>query len=111
MNVRDYVFNIGDEVITVDGVHGKITSICDCEMCKKRGFFEPTWVEEDEEGDVWDISYYDAVEEFPTFYKIGNYRFSDFDKEAAIESIKYTEWWLGQLKKRLAFMEELEKGN
>ena len=41
MNIKDYKFNVGDEVITTDGQHGKIVEICNCESCRSRGFLEP----------------------------------------------------------------------
>ena len=39
---QKYTFHVGDEVITDDGRVGKITSICTCDRCKTRGFYEPT---------------------------------------------------------------------
>lgn len=43
MKDNNYEFRVGDEVETVDGMSGKIVSICHCERCAERGFFEPKW--------------------------------------------------------------------
>lgn len=43
MKDNNYEFRVGDEVETVDGMAGKIVSICHCERCAERGFFEPRW--------------------------------------------------------------------
>lgn len=43
MKDNNYEFRVGDEVETVDGMSGKIVSICHCERCAERGFFEPRW--------------------------------------------------------------------
>lgn len=110
MNISDYVFNVGDEVITIDGERGYISSICDCERCKERGFFEPVWLDED--GDPCDITNVEAEGGFSSYYKIGNYRFNPFNKdgEYGVKSqIASVEGWLARLKKRLALIEELEK--
>ena len=42
LNLLDSTFKVGDIVITDDGRVGFIKSICDCERCKARGFYEPT---------------------------------------------------------------------
>ena len=34
-------FKIGDEVITSTGEIGRIVGICTCDLCKRRGFYEP----------------------------------------------------------------------
>lgn len=55
-NVIDIEFHEGDFVENNDGKIGYISSICHCDECKKRGFFEPT------------IKYSDGTEDY-----IGNY--------------------------------------
>ena len=41
-NTTDIQFHEGDFVESSDGKIGYISSICHCDKCKKRGFFEPT---------------------------------------------------------------------
>ena len=41
-NITDIQFHEGDFVESSDGKIGYISSICHCDECKKRGFFEPT---------------------------------------------------------------------
>ena len=41
-NTTDIQFHEGDYVENKDGEIGYISSICYCDECKKRGFFEPT---------------------------------------------------------------------
>lgn len=41
-NITDIQFHEGDFVENKDGKIGYISSICHCDECKKRGFFEPT---------------------------------------------------------------------
>ena len=41
-NITDIQFREGDFVENSDGKIGYISSICHCDECKKRGFFEPT---------------------------------------------------------------------
>lgn len=107
MNINDYVFNIGDEVITANGEKGKIVDICKCEHCEERGFYEPTW--EDEDGDLLWITDYEAAHGFWNFYKIGEYTFGNLNKSRVADSIKMYERSLEQLRGRLAVIEELEK--
>lgn len=107
MKPQDYIFNVGDEVITVEGEKGTITRICDCSECRKRGFLEPLW--KNENGDVLCISHYDAVEDFYAYYKIGDYHFNPFNKNRVIEAIKGHESYLSDLRKQLKTIEELEK--
>ena len=95
-DIRGYKFKIGDEVITTEGKVGKIISICDCDKCKARGFYEPFWVAEDSE---WSrcISKFTAEDGFYGFYKIGKYRFNDFDKNSVLSAIDDCENRLKQL--------------
>ena len=107
MNINDYVFNIGDEVITVEGVRGKIVDICRCERCLDRGFCEPRWA--DETGEEWYITISDANQAFSSFYKIGRYHFSPFDKDKVEKDIAHFESIVNDLEKRLEFMDEIER--
>lgn len=108
MNPKDYEFHVGDEVITTEGVRGKITKICTCENCTQRGFYEPVW-EEDERDREHYISIYDAEFGFSLFYKIGKYRFSDFDRAEVLREMTYCEDELKRLRKQLRVMEEMEE--
>lgn len=107
-NLQDYKFNIGDEVITTDGMRGTITDICECERCKERGFCEPVWVDEyDEEVFITNVT---VRMNFPGYYKIGNYRFHDFNKNNVQVNIDFHEAELARYKKQLKFIEEYENG-
>lgn len=111
MSVKNYCFEIGDEVITTEGETGKIVDICRCEKCAKRGFFEPIWVKDGDKYQKY-IDIYDANNGFNSFYKIGKYRFNDFDKAEILRSMASYEAELKQLRKQLKLIEELEaKGN
>ena len=107
MNIKDYEFHIGDDVITTEGIRGKITNICTCQRCESRGFYEPFWTSKDNDYEhciVKDI----AEMNFSGFYKIGKYRFNDFDKGEVLQSMAYHEKELKQLKKQWRLIEELE---
>lgn len=71
----EYNFKVGDEVITADGCVGVITSICDCEYCKARGFLEPQV--ETKIGDYIWVSNFHKENGFCDFYKIGDYVFGN----------------------------------
>lgn len=82
--LKEYDFKVGDEVITSTGQVGVIESICDCERCKKRGFYEPNVKLTKGVYDIY-ITDNDKNNNFSSFYKIGKYKFGNIDKE----SIKY----------------------
>ena len=107
MNIKDYEFHIGDEVITTEGIKGKITSICTCDRCQERGFYEPFWTCED---DKWEhcIDKFTAECGFNGYYKIGKYRFNDFDKGEVLREMASYEDGLKRLRKQLKVIEELE---
>lgn len=109
MDINDYRFKIGDEVITTDGIRGKITDICECKWCKQRGFYEPVW-KEDDTGEVRHISHHHAEKGFPLYYKIGERYFSEFDMAGVQKEIAYHEEHLARYKKALSvIVEEAEK--
>ena len=110
MNIKDYEFHVGDEVITTEGVRGKITNICTCSMCEERGFYEPSWIAEDGKYEHC-IDIYDAKSGFSSFYKIGKYRFSDFNKGEILREMASYEDGLKQLRKQLKAIEELENNS
>ena len=72
MECNNYEFCVGNEVETVDGMVGKIVSICHCERCAKRGFFEPKWETPDGEYSAY-ITVYQANHDFPSYRRIGKY--------------------------------------
>ena len=79
------VFKVGDKVITSDGRTGTITSICECESCKKRGFYEP----EVDFGDYTDyIMISDKEDGFKSYYQIGDRVFGNLDEEPVIKELE-----------------------
>ena len=101
-----YKFNIGDEVITVDGRRGEITDICECERCQDRGFCEPVWIDDD--GDEIFITDCDLRSNFSIYHKIGNYYFAPFEKDSLNKDIEYCESLLTKYRRMLKTIEELE---
>lgn len=57
-NTKDIQFHEGDFVENKDGKIGYISSICHCDECKKRGFFEPT------------ITYLDGTTDYISNYSV-----------------------------------------
>lgn len=106
MDIKDYKFNVGDKVVTIDGVVGKITSICDCDHCTERGFFEPFWVDDD--GRSRNIGNYEAKRGFREYHQIGEYYFHEFDRSVVLSDIAAYEKELKRLKKQLRTIELLE---
>lgn len=114
MNISKYEFNIGDEVITIHGVRGKIIDICHCKECQKRGFFELIWEIDDETcSDVAVKTDYitniEAENNFVHFHRIGKYQFNDIDKSDVLYAIGYFEKQMHSMKERLKFIESLEE--
>ena len=87
MKDNNYEFRVGDEVETVDGMSGKIVSICHCEKCAERGFFEPLW--ETTDGKYSDyITVYQANHGFPGYRRIGKYVWNhDANEEKSTKNI------------------------
>jgi hypothetical protein len=100
-----YEFNIGDEVITTDGVRGVIVDICYCAECMARGFHELVW--EDEDGNKEWITNLDRRWGFNSFYKIGNYKFAALDRAHVVSQIAAHEKIIAEYKKQLALIDEL----
>lgn len=67
---KEIIIRTGDKVITADGRVGRVTSVCECEDCAERGFFEPTYMIK---GDP--VEHYISIGQyrkgFPDFYLIG----------------------------------------
>lgn len=93
-------FKVGDQVITADGRTGVIESICDCEQCKKRGFYEPRVKLNIGLDNIW-ITNTDKENGFTNFFRIGDRAFGNIDGEA-FDSIKR------QIEQRKNEIEELE---
>ena len=86
-NVVEYDFRVGDRVITSTGKVGIIESICDCDQCKARGFYEPSVEAVDGVGSIY-ITDNDKRVGFRSFYQIGKYKFGNIDKESVEYDIK-----------------------
>nr|DAV42009.1 MAG TPA: hypothetical protein [Caudoviricetes sp.] len=69
-----YDFRVGDYVEDVTGRVGYIQSICQCEQCKARGFYEPFVLYTDGNGDY--ITAYEYEKGFPGYKRIGQYTFA-----------------------------------
>lgn len=80
-------FKVGDQVITSTGKVGKITSICTCDRCKERGFYEPNVEVEIGTGSIW-ITDNDKRVDFRSFYQIGDQIFGNIDKDCIIDDIE-----------------------
>ena len=107
MDIKEYKFKIGDDVITTDGKRGKIFDICTCSQCLERGFCEPIWITEDDNDRNY-ITIETAIRGFREYYQIGEYRFNDFDKSEILGTMALYEKELKQLKKQLKVIEDLE---
>jgi hypothetical protein len=78
-------FKVGDEVITSTGEVGVITSICTCDRCKERGFYEPTV----DFGDYTDcIMISDKNNGFKSYYKIGDRVFGNINEESVNKELE-----------------------
>jgi hypothetical protein len=80
-------FKVGDQVITDNGRIGVIVDICDCESCKRRGFYEPRVKMEIGEGQIY-ITDTDKKNGFISFYKIGDQVFGNLDEKWLLDVIK-----------------------
>lgn len=76
-NITDIRFHEGDFVESSDGKIGYISSICHCDECKKRGFFEPTITYSDGTTDY--ISNYSVKTVSSDYKQIGTQKFSTKD--------------------------------
>lgn len=85
--LMEYDFKVGDEVITSTGQVGVIESICNCDRCKERGFYEPK-VKLTKGVDGIYITDCDKNNNFSNYYKIGKYKFGNIDKESIKRDIE-----------------------
>ena len=74
-------FKVGDRVITDDGRVGVIESICDCDKCKDRGFYEPNVKMTIGDCQIW-ITDTDKRNGFISYYQIGDQVFGNVDNGA-----------------------------
>lgn len=109
MNIGDYKFKVGDEVITIDGERGEIVYICDCDQCKARGFHEPVWRNEYDDEEEEYISEYEAARGFRNYYKIGEYRFNKLQREWIERLINKREVQLERLRNQYRVICEIEE--
>lgn len=72
-----YEFHVGDYVEKDNGKTGYIDSICQCEDCAARGFYEPYVIYPDGDGDY--ITVYEYKNGFPGYKRIGQYDFTKKD--------------------------------
>lgn len=106
-------FKVGDQVITDDGRTGVIESICDCDRCKKRGFYEPNVKMTIGNGQIW-ITDTDKENGFISFYQIGDRVFGNIDKGAAErikERIAELRHELAEYESQLNVVRTLKNGN
>lgn len=76
--ITDIQFHEGDYVENSNGKIGYISSICHCDECKKRGFFEPTITYSDGTTDY--ISNYSVKTVSSDYKQIGTQKFSTEDE-------------------------------
>lgn len=98
--LMEYDFKVGDVVIKDTGEVGIIESICDCDRCKARGFYEPRAKVTDSDDMIY-ITDTDKRNGFISFYQIGKYRFGNIDKESVERSIEYEKENIKEAHKRL----------
>jgi hypothetical protein len=106
-----YTFKVGDKVITDDGRSGTIISICDCDRCKKRGFYEPKVQMDIGVCQIW-ITDTDKENGFMSFYQIGDRVFGNIDNEASKrirERVVELKHELIEYETQLDMMKKLEK--
>lgn len=111
-----YNFQVGEEVIDTFGRKGKIVSVCHCEQCEERGFYEP--IIEWEYCSTPDMPSNIAEQKgFPSIHSMGNRVFNDYDIELAKgelhilkEQIKCIEEQIEYLSKGIEFIENENKG-
>ena len=80
-----YEFHVGDYVEDVTGKIGYINSICQCENCKARGFYEPCVMYVDGDCDYITVCEYEKG--FPGYKRIGQYDFIEKNKIEFIDGV------------------------
>lgn len=92
----DYGFEIGEEVIDIYGRKGEIVGVCDCDECKKRGFYEPVVKWRYKENEDW-ITAYEEQQGFPRIHSIRDRIFNPFNEQELEERLK-------ELKEKLDYL-------
>ena len=82
-----YTFKVGDQVITSTGEVGTVTSICTCDQCKNRGFYEPQVKTEIGNYTIY-ITDNDKRVNFRSFYRIGDRVFGNIDEDVLKDHIE-----------------------
>jgi hypothetical protein len=100
ISLMEYDFNVGDVVMTSTGETGVIESICDCERCKARGFYEPQVKLTEGVCNIY-ITDNDKNNGFKNFFKIGKYKFGNIDKESIERDIELETQNIKEANKRL----------
>ena len=96
-----YDFHVGDEVITKNGEVGKIIAICHCDKCHERGFDELIWSRTDIDSPCSEyVTLFDMKDGFSDYYKIGKYRFAEFDRDYIYNELDRIEKELKTLEKQ-----------
>ena len=120
ISLMEYDFKVGDIVVTDTGEVGFIESVCDCDRCKKRGFYEPRAKTIDGDDTIY-ITDTCKSNGFISFYQIGKYKFGNLDKASVLRSIEYINKDIKEVTERLkrykkqlhhiSMLETLEKEN
>lgn len=76
-------FKENDLVIYATGLKGKITEVCHCTECEKRGFYECVVKREDGSTDY--ITNYDKHHDFERFFLIGDTLYKNKVRPAELE--------------------------
>ena len=105
VKLGEYEFCLGDTVITTDGIVGKIIGFCHCDECRKRGFLQPFW--EDEESDQF-ITKFDAETGLIGFHRIGKHLLHPFDKDLIESKIEKLNAEVARLRGQLATINAIE---
>lgn len=100
ISLMEYDFKVGDMVITDTGEVGFIESICDCDKCKARGFYEPSAKAINSDDTIY-ITDTDKSNGFANFYQIGKYKFGNIDEECVVSGIEYASKDVEEANKRL----------
>ena len=110
MDPNYYNFKVDDRVITTFGEVGRITNICTCDSCARRGFYEPKWVE-DGSGNTHYITAWDPSVGFSGYYQIGEHKWCKvLNKQLAESKVVEARNMLKQWEERLRVINELERG-
>lgn len=100
LNLLEFTFKVGDEVVTSTGKIGIITDICTCDRCKERGFYEPVVETKVGNGTIY-ITDNDKRANFRSFYKIGDRVFGNLDEDDLLDSIERNQAQIRELNEEL----------